>query len=125
MTQDVINNVYKCVEKYLPKKWKNLALYFLFSGNMVLRKFYVDEGAGFKDCFNMGYDKSTLRQIFYAIEDILYQEREKLSSTKRWNVFSLFVDSEGKFELNLEYDDVSETFIEHQEQWESVYINNN
>ena len=118
--QEIFNNILG----YLPKKWKKVALYFAFSGNMVSHKFYVDCGKGYIDCFQMGYDKAILRQIFFSIEDILINERESLPEGNVWNVFTMFISASGKFDTNYDYTDLSETFIDYQDNWEKNYIFN-
>lgn len=112
--QEIYNNL----APYLPNGWKRVALYFAFIGNMTSHKFYVDTGKGYIDCFQLGYKKPTLRQIFDSIEDILILERESLPKEKLWSVFTMFIYAKGKFDSNYAYDDISENFIEYQKSWE-------
>lgn len=116
--QEIFNHI----SGYLPQKWKRVALYFAFSENMTSHKFYVDTGKGYIDCFQLGYEKTVLRQIFFSIEDILIQERESLPKEKQWTVFTMFISSTGKFDTNYEYEDISETFVEYQKNWEETFI---
>ena len=122
MEQNNFNEIFNCIGEHLPNNWKKLALYFLFSGNMTSRKFYVDNGQGYVDCCNMGYEKTILRQIFYQIEDILYDERNKLPKKDQWSVFTMFVKKSGEFDVKYEYGDFGETFVEHQTNWEKENI---
>lgn len=124
MQSEVFQEVFNNIIGYLPKNWKKVALYFAFSGNMTSHKFSVDSGKGYIDCFRLGYEKTVLRQIFFSIEDVLNNERESLPKEKQWSVFTMFVDSNGNFDANYEYDDISETFIEHQRNWEKSFIMN-
>ena len=115
--------IFGIVEDHLPNKWEKFALYIAFVGNMSSHKFFVDSGKGYISCFDLGYEKATLREIFMSIEDILIEEREKLPKKKRWSVFTLLVDSNGEFEANYSYDDISDTFTEYQRNWEKKLIN--
>ena len=122
MESQVIQKVFNNVSVYLPSGWKKFALYIAFSGNTSFHKFYVDTGNGYVDCFHLGYDKPTLRNIFISIEDILLEERQKLPQKKTWNIFTMFVYGTGKFEINFGYEDVSDTFLEHHQKWENDFI---
>lgn len=114
--------IFNIISKYLPKNWKNLSLYFAFTENMISHKYYVDLGKGYIDCFHLGYDKATLRQIFFPIDNILMQERNELPKSKQWTVFTMFISSSGKFNVNYDYEDISKTFIEYEQKWEEKYI---
>ena len=116
--QEIFSKVYP----HLPEKWEKVALYFLFSGNMISHEFYVDSGFGYISCFGLGYNDSTLHSIFNSLEDILTQERAKLPEDKIWSVFTMFVDSSGKFDVNFKYGNMSKNFIKFQEKWEKKYI---
>ena len=121
--QKNFQKIFDYITDYLPKNWEKLALYFAFSGNMSSHKFYVDTGNGYIDCFHMGYDKSILNNIFLSLEDMLIDERNKLPNDKQWSIFTMFVDSKGKFNVDYQYGDISHDFVERHLQWEEKYIN--
>ena len=122
MESERIQEIFDCAIGYLPSGWKRAAFYFSFVGSMMSHIFYVDTGKGYVDCFRMGYRKEDLRQVFFLIKDILSQERNSLPNDKVWNVFSLIVSSDGTFEAEYCYDDISETFVEHHQQWEKQLV---
>ena len=122
MESNNFQTIFNIISDYLPKKWDKVAMYFLCSGNMFISKFYVDMGNGFVDCYNLGYQRPVLGRIFRSLEAVLIKERTELPPKNVWSVFTMLVDSNGKFEADYEYEDVSETFIEHQKKWEEKHI---
>ena len=122
MEEKRYEEIFSKIKDYLPKEWTKTALYFLFSGNMISHEFYVDSGNGFVSCFNMGYDDSTINNIFDSIENILINEREKLPPKKAWSVFTMFIDKSGKFDIKYDYGNMLNKFIKYQKKWEDKYI---
>lgn len=70
----------------------------------------------------MGYDDSTINNIFDSIENILINEREKLPPKKAWSVFTMFIDKSGKFDVKYDYGNMLNKFIKYQKKWEDKYI---
>lgn len=114
--------IFDVISSYLPKKWKKVALYFAISGNLIDPKFYVDLGQGYIDCFQLGYEDNILMDIFFSLEKILTAERNALAAKNKWSVFTMFVTSTGKVEANYEYNDIRDTYIDYQQNWERKYI---
>lgn len=118
--QEIFDKIIDC----LPNGWHRFALYSAFTGDMSNSKFYVDCGKGYIDCFKMKYSESMLLELFFDIESILMVERNQLKGKKRWNVFTMFVDSEGNVKAHYDYTNIKKCSIEHQINWEKNYIFN-
>ena len=124
MSGEILQEVVDLLLNYLPKKWKSFALYSEFVGSMSMTKFYIDSGKGYKDCYQFGYDRQSLIELFFKIEAVLLSERNQLKGKKRWNVFTMFVDSEGNLEFKLDYTDISKTYVNYCIEWEKENIYN-
>ena len=121
----IFQKVYDILLDYLPKSWDRLAIYYAVIDNMVDFKYYVDEGNGYVDCFNLkDYSKEKFRALRFGIDDVLLEDRKKLQQDKQWSVFTMFVSSSGKFETDFSYEDISETFHQFHENWEKENITN-
>ncbi len=116
--------IYNTMVDYVPKQWERLAIFFAIVDNMFEFKYFVDSGEGYVDCFSLKEYKSTPFNILaFKIKKILSSERNNLPKEKQWSVFTMFVQSSGKFQVDYMYDDISENLISYREEWEEKHIN--
>ena len=121
----LFQKVYDVISDYLPEEWKRVAIYYAVVDNIVDFKYYLDEGKGYVDCFNLkDYSKEKFRDLRFAIDDVLLEDRKHLQQDKQWSVFTMFISSTGKFETNFSYDNISEDFHKWHENWEKENITN-
>ena len=96
-----------------------MAIYYAVVDNIVDFKYYLDEGKGYIDCFNLkDYSKEKFRDLRFAVDDVLLEDRKYLPQDKQWSVFTMFISNTGKFETNFSYDNISEDFYKWHENWE-------
>ncbi len=119
-----VKEILKVITKYTKKKWHKLALYFAFCKNVISYKFYLDLGNGYINGFNLGYDKLTLRKLYFSISDIFTEEKEKLPKDM-WGILTLEATADGKINFDYNVDDITETFPEHDQKWSEQYENSN
>ena len=117
-----IQLLFDIVSNCLPAKWYKIAMYFSYSGNAFIGKFYVDEGKGYKDCYNLGCERQAIKQILRSMEAIVVKERNELPEGNRWSIFTVFIQENGRFNVSYSYDDISETFLDQLSEWEKQYI---
>lgn len=123
---EIFQKVYDIISYYLPESWGRLAIYYAVVDNIVDFKYYLDEGKGYVDCFNLkDYSKEKFRDLRFAIDDVLLEDRKHLPQDKQWSVFTMFISSSGKFETNFSYEDISETFHQYHEKWEKENLDSN
>ena len=122
MEQVLVTNVYNYIVDNLLSKCKKIALYYYSFNGVTSRKFYVDFGDGFKDCFNMGYDRSIIRNILNNIERIITESKIILNKNEKWNLMTLLMKSNKKFDIEFKFVDLSQTYLEHQKERENQYI---
>lgn len=115
-------NIYNILEDYLPNKWKKIAIYYSFFGNSAGGKFYINNGKGFIDCFQLGYQQKDIIKSLMQIQNIIDYERSKLPKNKQFTEFEMIVDQTGKFNVNYGYDDISEISLKRQQEWEDKNI---
>ena len=121
----MFQGVYDLISEHLPEKWDRLAVYYAVDGNMIDFKYYVDEGKGYIDCYSKkDRNREKHRELRFALDEILYDERLRLEPKKRWSVFTMFVYSSGKFETNFSYEDISENTLAYHQKWEKENIKN-
>ena len=121
----IFQRVYEVVSDYLPKGWKNVAIYYAVSGNMTHFKYYVSSGKGYINCFNLKEcSKENFRKIRSGLDIILLEDRKNLEQSKQWSVFTMFISSAGNFQTKFGYDDISEDFLNYHENWEKENIKN-
>ena len=117
-----IQPIFDIVSNCLPAKWSKIAMYFSYSGNAFMGKFYVDEGKGYKDCYNLECGRPLIKQALRSMDAILKEERCALPDDKKWSICTIFIQEDGKFNVSYSYDDIGETFIERLGDWEKQYI---
>lgn len=61
-----------------------MAIYYAVVDNIVDFKYYLDEGKGYVDCFNLkDYSKEKFRDLRFAIDDVLLEDRKHLPQDKQ------------------------------------------
>lgn len=122
--QKVVQEVFGKVEECLPQEWEKCCFYAAFTVGTYTMKFYIKNKKGeYIDCYNLGIDDNQLAFLFMDIDDIVRPYRDALESKQKWNVLTLIVESNGKFNVDFDYADVSENSIEYQRNWEKKYLN--
>ena len=117
--------VFNALIDYLPEDWERVAIYYATVDGMIDFNYYVDTGSGYVNCFlRKEYDRDSFDDLTFSLRDILAKDREALPKKKRWNVFTMYVTSEGKFKVDYFYDDISKNFMEYHENWEKSFIIN-
>lgn len=124
MTNISINAIYNKLKKVLPSKWKRVAFFAGYTQGSYTMKYYVDDGkSGYVDCFKLNnVSKSTIIHTFTLIDKIIQSERDKLIQPQKWNVLSLFIDSDGHVTAKFAYDDISEDAISYEQEWKKKYL---
>lgn len=117
--QLVIDELYK----YLPNNWQQVALYCSKYNSLCQTKFFVDIGNGYIDCYNLGIDKYELYDLFERISKIIMAERDKLPKRKRWSIMTATINSIGKFSMDFDYSDLTDSFVDKSLQWEKQLLN--
>ena len=117
MNEEMFQQIFDRIQSFLPDEWKKLAFYAGFTEGSYSMKYYVDNGRdGYVDCFRLnGVKSSDLIKLFMEINKIISPERKKLDADKRWNVLSMFVDSDGKMRTEFDYTDISENTISYEQ----------
>lgn len=99
MYQDIVD----ILIPHLTKNWEKIALIDGEFENFYSVKFYLDNGRGYKDCFDL-YDKTfLLDDLFIKIHNTIRKVRNCLPSKHKWNYFKMFINNKGKFEVDYEY----------------------
>lgn len=118
-----IQQIHDAIADYLPDSWERYAVYFAISGNMFEFKYYVDEGKGYVDCYALGgYNAVSFYSLAIEMKQILSSERNKLPKREQWSVFTMSVDSTGKFKVEYFYDDISKSYIAYRQEWEAKHV---
>lgn len=122
---NVFQEVLNTVIDYLPENWERVAIYFARVNSMIDFNYYVDDGKGYESAYTRKeYNSDDYNELTLDLNDLLMAERDKLPKKKQWSVFTMFVQSSGKFKVDYSYDNISKTFLEYKEKWEQEYIIN-
>ena len=123
MEGQVIQQVFDLINDFLPAGWKKMAFYAGYTSCSYEMKFFVDKGKGYVDCFKIyDIDGFEIFDLFENIDNVLTQQRKKLKKKDKWTVFTMLVDSNGKFNVYFDYQDISEISIEYFMQWQKKYL---
>ncbi|MBQ9715775.1 MAG: DUF600 family protein [Clostridia bacterium] len=119
----VVQQVVELISDFLPQGWKRMAFYAGYTSSSYEMKFFVDKGKGYIDCFKI-YDINSFEifDLFESIDNVLMRQRKELKKKDKWTVFTLLVDSKGKFNVFFDYQDIEEISIEYFMQWQKKYL---
>ena len=123
MNEKLFQNIFEKIQDVLPHDWKRVMFYAGYTKGSYSMKYYVDNGDGYIDCFNLGNIKKTqLIQLFMSIDKIISCERKSLEENNKWTVLSMFVSSDGMVKTEFDYTDISENIISYENKWKQKYL---
>ena len=114
--------IYEKLSNYLPKDWQKVAFYAGYRGGAWSMKYFIRSLNGeYSECFKF-FDIKDLMSEFRKINDDISLIRENLKPEKRWNVFTMIFDNQGKYKTDLDYTDISENQISYFREWKKKYL---
>lgn len=124
MPEVMFQSVFNHLQEVLPVSWKKLVFYAGYTEGSYSMKFYIDAGDGqYIDCFQIaGVDKRRLFMVFAEIDQVLARERDKQDATRRWNVFTMIVDSSGAMHADFDYTNIDKNTFAYERQWQEKYL---
>lgn len=118
MYKSITENLVKC----LPDGWEKVCTYIQVSKNSYEVFFHVKIGGKYIQCFNLekdfGIKRNTLRESFKSIA----QSSKDDQAEKKWYVMTFLLSADGKFSVEYEYTDYSETSLDYMSQWKNKYL---
>jgi hypothetical protein len=125
MDHEIFQEVFNLIEVYLPEGWKKVAFFGGYTEGSYSMKFYIQNSDGkYVDCYNIsGVKKSTLIDTFIKIDSVLSKQRAALEQGKKWTVFTMLVDEDGKMNTYYDYDNHSDNMISYEKEWMEKYLN--
>jgi hypothetical protein len=124
MSEKMFETIFKMIRDYLPEKWEKVIFFAGYTEGSYSMKYYVKNQAGeYEDCFHLlGLTRPQLIQLFMKIDKTLSAERASLDETKRWTVFTMSVEHDGKIKSEFDYGDHSEDLIAYENEWKKKYL---
>lgn len=124
MNEKLFQDIFDKLQEVLPEGWSRIAFYAGYTKGSYSMKYYVDDGCGeYIDCFSLNsVNKAKNIHLFVSIDKIISQARGKLDEKNKWNVLSMFINSNGKINANFDYTDISENSIEYEQEWKKRYL---
>lgn len=123
MNNEMFQDMFDKLQDGIPESWDKVILYVAYFEGSYTMKYFVRENKGeYVDCYNLeGMSNSKLIKLFMALDKIIAPEREALGE-KKWSVMTLVVDSEGNFNTDFDYKDISADSLTYEEKWEKKYL---
>lgn len=123
MNNEMFQDIFYKLQDGIPESWDKVILYVAYFEGSYTMKYFVRENKGeYVDCYNLeGMSNSKLIKLFMALDKIIDPEREALGE-KKWSVMTLVVDSEGNFNTDFDYKDISTDSLTYEEKWEKKYL---
>lgn len=124
MNEKLFQDIFDKLQSVLPSGWKKVAFYAGYTKGSYSMKYYVHNGKdGYIDCFNLdNIKKPQLIQLFMAIDKIISAERKTLDEDHKWSVLSMFINSDGKMNIEFDYVDISENAIAYEQNWKDKHL---
>lgn len=124
MNEKLFQVIYEKLQEVVPVKWHKIVFYAGYSKGSYNMKYYVDRGNGqYIDCFHLdGISDMQLMKLFVSIDKEIAAFREKLEESKKWNVMTMIVESNGTFKTDFDYDEISDNSISYEKDWVKRYL---
>lgn len=124
MNQETYQHIYEAISFALPENWKKVIFRADYTAGSYGMKFYVNDGSGkYTDCFSLpDVSKAQLVRAFMTADQFIAPIRSGLSDQEKWSVMTVTFDEKGSFKADFDYQDISETMVTYQQNWEKKYL---
>lgn len=123
MNEMIYQKIFDEIQDDIPDTWNKIIFLATYTDGSYSMKYYFTDGVKFTDCFSIpGLKMEELLKKFLKIDKILSEDRLKYAMDKRWSVMTMVINSDGKVNVDYEYDDLSETMISYEENWKKRYL---
>ncbi len=123
MNEQDFQSIFEELQKVTPNDWERIAFYAEYSEGSYSMKFYVKSNDTYTDCFNLpDINKSELIKTFMKIDSVIKPIREHIPSEKKFNVLTIIISSDGKFNADFDYTDIQDNVLVYHKNWENKYL---
>ena len=125
--EDVFYKLADLLQSVLPQNWGKVLLYSEISVNSYDISFYcrVKGCDEYIQCYNLGQFGITESQIDNAFEKVYLTLKPvwtEAPKNAKWTNCTFSLESDGTFNLDLDYTDLTDCLFEHREQWKKKYL---
>lgn len=121
----MLQNIVSILERTLPGDWESVVFYVEYPADAFSIEYFVKTQAknGYIKCFDTpGISRSDLISNFIEIDEVISPVREALKPSKKWNSMTLVLESSGKFRVDYDYSDVSDSAYARKKEWKARYL---
>ena len=121
-TAEMFQSIYDIIQDFVSGEYKRLLYAAAFTQGSYQMRLYIDNGEGWVDCRSLDYSRSDVIKLYMKLNSAIKPYRSTLPEKELWTMLTLVIEDTGKFKADFCYDDLSESMIEHFEQWENKYL---
>lgn len=121
---DMFQKIFDKLQYYLPEEWKKMIFYATYFEGSYSMKYYIKNLDGlYVDCYSAkNVSRIQLTKLFINLNKVIEPYRNQLEDSKKWSMMTMIIDSDGNVETHFDYDNVSEHFVEYENDWEKKYL---
>ena len=121
MNENVYQNIYEELNKYLIPGWEKLVVYLEYGKDSYSFSFFVKNGKDYLKCYDLqGVSEDELAKSFKKIDNLISEERGKLKGV--WSNMTMVVDNAGNMHTDYDYTDLSEGTYQFKKNWKKKYL---
>ncbi|MCI6185704.1 MAG: antitoxin YezG family protein [Spirochaetia bacterium] len=123
--EELFNFLAETLQSVLPDTWELVHLYSELSENSHDISFYckIKGNNNYINCYNLENFDISENEIDCAIEKISVQLREFwIASKDKWTNCTFSLKSDGDFNFDIDYTDLTNCAYEYREQWKKKYL---
>lgn len=124
MNEKIYGIIANEILKITSSNWKEIIFYGEFGEGSYEFEYYVNLGDNkFVKCFNLkDVSMMDILNLFKNINNIISEERKKISKDKLWTNCTLKFNKEGRFKMDFDYTDLSQNSYVYHEVWKYKYL---
>lgn len=121
MNEEVYQNIYDEIDKYLSGSWEKLVVYLEYGSDSYLFSFYIRMEGKYLKCYDLpNVSDDELAVSFRKIDKAVSKERNSLKEP--WSNMTLVVENSGKMHADMDYTDLSEGTYKFKKEWKKKYL---
>lgn len=122
MADNVFNEIANELVTVLPKGWEIVHLYSYIAKGTYEFFYYVKIDGKYIQCFDLSEKYGIQEDSILSVFDKLYSLLKEEQSKSKWNVCTFSLTSEGKFNMDYDYEPFPEDEFAYKNAWEKKYL---
>ena len=120
MSENIYQVIFDGINGLTIPKWNKIIFLAVYTDTSFEMKFYVYTNEKYIDCFSLGIPMPNIINLFSTLDKDIAIHRNEMA--EKWSSMTLSICENGEFNVDYDYDIVSEDTISYINLWKEKYL---